>query len=121
MYNSYEIGIFGEKAAMCYLKKQGYKIVTTNFKTLFGEIDIVARNKDTIVFIEVKARSNISMAEPKEYVDERKVAKIRKTAEYFMNRYNPGLSPSMDVIEVYISNENNTLSVSKINHLKEIY
>ncbi len=121
MFNSYEIGAFGEREAAKYLKRLGYKIVTTNFKTLFGEIDIIARNKKHIAFIEVKTRSTFSMAEPKEFVDERKVAKIRRTAEYFISRYKPELPPVMDVIEVYASTEGNKLSVIQINHLKEVY
>ncbi len=121
MFNSYEIGAFGEKAAIKYLKRQRYKIVTVNFKTTFGEIDIVARNKTNIVFVEVKTRSNISKALPKEFVDERKIDKIIKTASYFIQRYNPQLPPSLDVIEVYIKNDGNKLSVDKINHLKDVY
>ena len=121
MFNSYEIGAFGEKEAEKYLKKHRYKIVTVNFKTTFGEIDIVAKNKTNIVFVEVKTRSNVSKALPKEFVDERKVAKILKTATYFMQKYNPQLPPSLDVIEVYIKNDGNKLSVEKINNLKDVY
>ena len=62
----------GEKQACAYLKKQGYKILERGFKTPFGEVDIVAKREDVIVFTEVKTRLSDTFGAPCEAVDERK-------------------------------------------------
>ena len=53
-----EIGAYGEKAAAKFLKKKGYKIKKMNFLSTHGEIDIIAENKNCLVFVEVKSRKN---------------------------------------------------------------
>ena len=79
-------GSFGKKAedlAFQLLKQNGYKILERNFRSRFGEIDIVAQDKDTLVFVEVKARSNRNFGLPEEAVTPSKLRKIQKTAEYY--------------------------------------
>ncbi len=93
-------GLDGEERAAKYLKKQGYEIVVRNFQSRFGEIDIIAENKEYIVFAEVKARSENSIAEPKEFVDLRKQRKIIKTAEIFLSENITEKQPRFDVVEV---------------------
>lgn len=73
-------GELGEFLACIFLKNQGYRIIGKNFRTRFGEIDIVAEDKKTICFIEVKSRSYTSYGLPEESVDGRKQEKIVKTA-----------------------------------------
>lgn len=75
-----EIGALGEAQAVAYLKKNGYKILETNFSTIFGEIDIIARDKKDIVFIEVKLRRTKEFGFPEEAVNERKQSRIIKSA-----------------------------------------
>lgn len=62
--NNRRSGIEGENAAVEYLKKHGYVILERNFNTKVGEIDIIAEDKDTLVFVEVKARDNTKFGQP---------------------------------------------------------
>lgn len=78
------IGNQGELAAQKYLKKQGYKILQTNFSCNFGEIDIIARQKKCIVFVEVKTKTSLNFGHPREMVNLKKQNKIAKVAEYYL-------------------------------------
>lgn len=78
------LGAAGEAEAARYLEKQGYKIVTRNFRGRFGEIDIIAKDRDVLVFVEVKTRSQGSLGTPEEAVTPRKIARITKAAAEYM-------------------------------------
>ena len=78
--NSREIGFAKEKEVSSYLKKLGYKIIETNFSCQFGEIDIIAKHKKTIVFIEVRFRKSNVAGSPQETVTYQKQQKIIKSA-----------------------------------------
>ncbi len=93
-------GLEGEERAAKHLKKQGYNIIAKNFQTRFGEIDIIAEDKEYIVFVEVKARSEKSIAEPREFVDLSKQRKIIKTAEIYLSENPTEKQPRFDVVEV---------------------
>ncbi len=73
-------GEIGEFLACVFLKNNGYRIIGKNFRTRFGEIDIIAEDNKTICFVEVKSRSYTSYGLPEESVDSRKQEKIVKTA-----------------------------------------
>ncbi|MDR1905587.1 MAG: YraN family protein [Clostridiales bacterium] len=81
--NRYE-GISGEYSAVKYLESIGYEILETNFTSYSGEIDIVAKDGDYIVFAEVKNRMNLKYGRPIEAITPLKVKKIRKTAEFYI-------------------------------------
>lgn len=78
-----ETGAAGEKLAVVYLKQQGYRILETNFRSRFGEIDIIAQEGETLVFIEVKSRNSRVFGLPEEAVGFRKLAHLQKTAAYY--------------------------------------
>lgn len=78
------LGSYGEDLAVAFLLKRGYQIVSRNFRTRWGEIDIVAKKKDKISFIEVKTRRGITMGKPYEAVSRIKVLHMRRAAEYFI-------------------------------------
>lgn len=80
----YGLGLKGEEAAKRYLRKKGFKILDANYQCRFGEIDIIAQTKDTIVFCEVKTRSEGMLAAPQESVDYFKQQKIIKTAQIWL-------------------------------------
>lgn len=80
-------GKAGEKAAVDFLKKKGYRILKKNFRTAVGEIDIVAEHERTVVFIEVKTRSTDEYGHPFDAVTSAKQKKIAQTAESFISRY----------------------------------
>lgn len=73
-----------EEKARRYLCKQGLKLVTKNYRSPYGEIDLIMRERDTLVFIEVRYRRNQAFGLAEETVDWRKQAKLRATAEHYL-------------------------------------
>jgi len=81
-----ESGKEGEKLAVDYLVSNGYEILEKNFRTPFGEIDIIARDKDFIVIIEVKRRMSDRFGEPQLAVNFKKQEKLKKLALYYIHK-----------------------------------
>jgi len=77
------LGLVGESLAVKFLHQKGYKIIEKNFRSKFGEIDIVAQDGDTLVFIEVKTRWTREYGPPEEAVTPRKIRSIVKTGQYY--------------------------------------
>ena len=95
------LGRAGEIKAAEFLKKKGYKIITKNYKTPFGEIDVIAKDGDYIVFVEVKTRVNDDYGAPSEAVNFRKREKYFKVATYYLQCANKMDEPCrFDVIEI---------------------
>jgi putative endonuclease len=117
-----KIGNLGERLAVKHLKKNGYKILKRNYVAVGNEIDIIAENKTTVAFIEVKTRSiaSKSLIEPRpaSAVTPEKQRKIIKTAKYFLGSYEKTKHVSLDIIEVYL-NEDKTLN--KITHIENAF
>jgi putative endonuclease len=78
-----DLGKLAEDFAVGFLQEKGYKIIDRNFRSRFGEIDIVAEESGTLVFVEVKARWSQKFGSPEEAVTPQKLYRIRKTAEYY--------------------------------------
>lgn len=78
--NTKILGASGEQQALEFLKEKGYKILETNFSNKIGEIDIIAKDKEFVVFVEVKARSTKAFGLPSEAVNFHKQQKIRQVA-----------------------------------------
>lgn len=93
-------GALGEKNVVKYLKKHKFKIVERNFVSRFGEIDIIAKNKEFLVFVEVKTRKENSLVSGVCAVDSKKQQKIILTAEYYLSQNETALQPRFDVAEV---------------------
>jgi putative endonuclease len=74
----------GESLAVWYLKQNGYKIIEQNYRNRMGEIDIIAQDKKTIVFVEVKSRRSIRYGSPKWAVTPKKQRKISMVALYYL-------------------------------------
>jgi putative endonuclease len=81
------LGRRGERAAEKHLRRNGYRIVARNFRAAGAEIDLVAIDGDTLVFVEVKTRRSRVAGAPEEAVDERKQKRMRRAAEVFARRY----------------------------------
>jgi putative endonuclease len=94
------LGREGEDIALAFFRKKGYRIVEKNFRTVFGEIDIIARDRDVLVFIEVKTRADDSFGSPFEAVDRRKREKIRKVALCFMKKLKKEVPARFDVLSI---------------------
>ena len=82
-----DLGDYGEKLAVKFLKKHNYKILETNYKVEHGEVDIIARDGDFIVFVEVKFRSKKLYGLPCEAVDWHKQQKIKAVAMRYLARH----------------------------------
>ena len=80
-------GKAGEKAAVAFLKKQGYRIVEKNYRNTSGEIDIVAEQDKVLVFVEVKSRADGEKGEPLEAVTPHKQRKIGQVAKGFLSQH----------------------------------
>jgi len=113
-------GAWGENIALEYLKKKDYTILTTRFRSRFGEIDIIAKNKEYLTFTEVKTRKNANFASAGEYVSKVKQRKIIKTAFFWLSRRATTLQPRFDVIEVYAADGENTKE-PQINHIENAF
>ena len=95
----------GENIACKYLKKQKYKIKEKNYRSRFGEIDIIAKDSDTLCFIEVKSRSRTDYGLPEEFVDKRKQEKLIKTAQAFISQNNiQNQNMRFDIVSVNLNN-----------------
>ena len=104
--NTTGLGVLGERAAADYLTAHGFTIRERNFRSRFGEIDIIATKGPYLCFVEVKTRGARAIARPAASVTADKQRKIRLTAEYYIARHRTllernGLQPRFDVAEVY--------------------
>ena len=113
-------GAWGEALAAKYLQKKHYRIVATNYRCRFGEIDLIAEKQNDLVFVEVKLRKSDSFAQGREFVDRRKQERIRTTASIFLAEYPTELQPRFDVIEIYAPDGINTRR-PEINHLEDAF
>lgn len=99
--NRQTLGRRGEDIAAEYLEKKGYQIITRNFRTRLGEIDIIARDKSSIVFIEVKSRTGTAYGSPAAAVTLKKQRQISRVALLYTLEHNQGDSPArFDVVSV---------------------
>ena len=73
-----------EELASARLQRQGLRLAARNYRSPFGEIDLVMQERDTLVFVEVRYRSNTTFGAPAETVDRRKQARLRATAEHYL-------------------------------------
>lgn len=111
-----ELGNLGEQIAVEYLENNKYQIIKRNFYCRQGEIDIIAKDKEEVVFIEVKTRSNINFGKPSEAVNYIKQKHIYKSAQYFLYKTNSlDMLTRFDVIEVLIDKGR-----FNIKHIKQI-
>lgn len=80
------LGKWGEEQAARYLKKRKFKIIARNYRCFLGEIDIVARHRDTLVFVEVKTRRDESFAPPEASITRDKKRQIIKASRYYLKK-----------------------------------
>ena len=118
MRDNITTGKMGEDMACSFLQKNEYHIFERNFKCRIGEIDIVAKKDNSVVFVEVKTRNGDMFGMPCEAVNHKKRRKIVNSAAYYMmlHREYGKYDVRFDVIEVLISGKN-----AKINHIKNAF
>lgn len=118
--SSLRIGRIGEEYTARYLKKQRFKIKEMNMRNSLSEIDIIAENKNYILFVEVKTRTGSnSNFRPLDAVTNKKMNLIMRSASAYMMRNRVKKQPRFDVAEVFLDIE--TLKVSEINYIENAY
>lgn len=95
-----ETGNKGEKLALQYLQKMGYKILDTNWHTRHYELDIVARDGNELVIVEVKTRTSEHYGHPSEAVNNKKIRRLINAAERYIHLHNINLDTRFDVISI---------------------
>ncbi len=113
-----DVGKEGEEIAVTFLKSKGYEILERNYHYGHGEIDIVAKDKECLVFIEVKSRINLELGEPEYAVNQRKIKQIKKMAElYLFDKEIEEADCRFDVVAVLLNDRKNP----KITHYENAF
>jgi putative endonuclease len=96
-------GNYGERVAAAFLRRHGYKVLTRNYKTDSGEIDLVCRHDDILVFVEVKTRAH-KVVRPAEAIDARKEEALRNTARRYLSLLDrDDITWRFDAVEVQLT------------------
>lgn len=116
------VGKAGENFVAQYLKSRGYIIIKRNWRdSRFGEIDIVAENRECVAFVEVKTRAKNALVSGLEAVDFGKQQRIRNASQTFMRRLRTNLPPRLDVAEVTVICENDGVFQFEINYIENAF
>jgi len=108
----------GEELAVSYLRKNGYKILECNFRKGYGEIDIIATDKDTLVFIEVKTRTSSEYGNPLEAITFWKLKSLIKTAQYYkMTHFRLPDRLRIDAVSVILSGDNKVETIEQTKNI----
>ena len=114
--NKKKLGNIGEDISFNYLEKLNYKVLKRNFRCRQGEIDIIAKEGEEYVFVEVKTRSQFCFGRPREAVNQVKQKHMYKAARYYLYKNGlEGVFLRFDVIEIYILEKR-----CYVNHLKNV-
>lgn len=102
--NRISLGAKGEKLAVDFLREIGMTIICTNYRCRYGEIDIIAKDRETTVFIEVKSRSGLAFGTPSAAVTRRKQGQITKVAQhYLVDKSSTDIPLRFDVVAILVS------------------
>jgi putative endonuclease len=110
------LGTEGEDIAVKYLRKKGYRILRRNYKAPRGEIDIIAEDSGTVVFVEVKTRTGDLFGRPEEAVNHRKQRKIMSAALHYLSREKGERNARFDIVGVLMKDDKKDLE-----HLKDAF
>lgn len=119
--NRGETGKKGEQLTAEYLIKNGCAVVKRNYRSRFGEIDIISQTNEYIIFTEVKTRKDASAVSPAEAVDIHKQKRIILTAQDYLSKYETELQPRFDVAEVTVYKRKDGSDGYKLNYIKNAF
>ncbi len=103
LFGAPPLGPYGEKLGARYLRRLGYRIITRNFSCALGEIDIVAADGDTLIFVEVKTRRSDAAADPEAAVNWHKRRQITRAARWFLHQSRAEHLPArFDVLSIIV-------------------
>lgn len=106
------LGSLGEDRAEELLRKRGYRILERNYKCPFGEVDIVAQEGGSVVFVEVKTRRGSRFGSPKEAVDRRKIRRLSKVASFYLKEKRLMDMPArFDVVSILLADGREEIEV----------
>ena len=112
-----ELGQQGEEIAVHYLQKEGYRILTRNFRTRDGELDIICRKDDVLIFVEVKTRRSELFGSAEEAITPKKIEHIRRVAlHYLTNHQTQHKEIRFDVITILMVNHE-----PRLNHIQAAF
>ncbi|MEG1286574.1 MAG: YraN family protein [Clostridium sp.] len=114
-----DIGNYGEDLSFEFLKRNGYSILSRNFRNRFGEVDIICKKDEVIIFVEIKSRYSSNYGYPIEAITYSKQKQIIKLCKFYiyinnLNNYNF----RFDIIEVFLNKDNNLYS---LNHIPDAF
>lgn len=113
-----QYGLLGERAAKKHLKQQGLKFLTANFRSGRGEVDLVFRDDDCLVFVEVKTRSSEDWVRPAAAVNKERRQRLSRAAlDYLRLLKNPQVKLRFDIVEVLLENG----AVREVRHLPNTF
>ncbi len=114
-----ELGIWGEQYATNYLRDEGYEIIARNWRIGHRDIDIIARSPDntTVVFVEVKTRTNDVITKPEDAVNLKKIRNIGLAANAYVKQMNVVDMIRFDIITIVGNNDNN----AQLEHIKDAF
>lgn len=111
-----ELGKEGEKIAIAFLQKKGYKILETNYRYIKAEVDIIAQKEDVLVAVEVKTRSTDYFEDPQDAVKPKKIKLMVSAVDYYVVQRDLDVEVRFDIIAIILQ-KNNT----KIEHLEDAF
>lgn len=114
------LGAWGEELAAAWVRRQGGRVISANFRCRFGEIDLICEEKGYLCFTEVKLRKTSRYGSAGEFVDYRKQNKLRATAQFYLMSHPTDLQPRFDVIEIYAPQGAETLQ-PKISRIENAF
>lgn len=113
MHKTSQTGINGELAAQEFLKNSGYEILLINWRFKRSEIDIIAKDGNVVVFVEVKTRNSTSFGHPEDFVDTTKIKKMQEAADAYIEQFDWKGELRFDIIAIEKDN--------KITHFEDAF
>lgn len=112
-----ELGKRGEQIAAAYLEDLGYRILNANWRCARAEVDLIADQQGTIVFVEVKTRSSIDYGHPEEFVSYKKEKQLEFASSVYIEMMNHQGEIRFDIIAIVFENKD----LYKINHIEDAF
>jgi len=113
-----QLGARGERLVEKFLRKKGYKVLEKNYRSRFGEIDIIVKKGSEIVFVEVKTRSSKEFGEPENAITKIKLDHFSKTAQSYIQKNNiTQCSVRLDAVSVFIVPEKNDFEIEHFENI----
>lgn len=112
-----EIGQLGETIAERYLQHKGYRIVEKNCRTKYAEIDLIARNRGVLIFVEVRTRKDEQFGSPEESINRDKMRKLIRSASAYVARKRYNKEYRIDAVCIVLNGQG---GASRINHYENI-